>query len=180
MAVIARRDIGPPEWTFDDVAELADWRDHHDLEVDPIMKVRDLNGSTRTILKITSMGENPFIYPGGSVPNWEAFSGYDHGIIYVGARVSDSDMWQVDYITSRNGEYSEARSRKFRVDATGDFEDLEFEMQWENMIRGFRIHPGADQNKETEIDYISLRGPVLVTQAPRRLATTWGRIKDLF
>ena len=31
MAAVARRDTGPPEWTFDDVAELADWQDYHDL-----------------------------------------------------------------------------------------------------------------------------------------------------
>ena len=178
---MSRRDMGPPEWTFDDVAELADWQDHHNLvPASTITKVRDSRGSERNILTIETTGDNPYIYPGGAVPRWEPFSGYDYGTIYIGARVKESDEWQVDYITTESGEYDEARSQKFSVDATKDFADLEFEMLWDDMIRGFRIHPGTTKNKKTELDYVSLRGPVEVTKAPRRLATTWGRIKDLF
>lgn len=181
ITAAARRDTGPPEWTFDDVAELADWRDCHNLApASTITRVKDSKGIERTVLTIAATGDNPYIYPGGSVPSWEPFSGYEHGTIYIGVRVAESDIWQIDYITSRNGEYNEAQSRKFKVEARPDFVDLEFEMHWEGMIRGFRIHPGTTKNKLTEIDYISLRGPVLVTQSPRRLATTWGRIKDLF
>ena len=181
MAVMARRDAGPPEWTFDNVAELADWQDYHDLSPsDTITKIIDSRGNERTVFKITSTGENPYIYPGGAVPNWEAFEGYDYGTIYIGVRVSESDIWQIDYITSRSGEYDEAVSRSFGVDATKGFLDLEFDMQWNSMIRGFRIHPGTNKNKETEVDYISVRGPILNNQPPKRLATTWGRVKDLF
>ena len=178
VTVMARRDIGPPEWTFDDMAELADWRDSHNLvPVSTITKVRDSTGIERNVLRIVSTGDNPYIYPGGSVPTWEPFDGYEHEIIYIGLRVEESDTWQVDYITSRDGEYNNEQSREFRVDAKPDFADIELKMQWEGMIRGFRIHPGTTRNKVTELDYVSLRGP---TQSPRRLATTWGRIKDLF
>lgn len=181
VIVMARRDVGPPEWTFDDVAELDDWQDYHDLDpATTIERVRDVNGTVRTVLTITSTGDNPYIYPGGSVPSWETFDGYENGTIYIGVRVERSDTWQIDYITSRSGNYSEAPNRRFTVNATGNFVDLEFDMHWENMIRGFRIHPGTDRNKKTEIDYISVRGPVMSARATRRLATTWGRIKDLF
>jgi len=182
MTVIARRDTGPPEWTFDDVADLADWRDYHNLVIpdSAITKVKDSKGINRNVLIIESTGDNPYIYPGGSVPSWEPFNGYDHRIIYIGVKVEESDIWQIDYITSSNPEYNKEQSRKFRVEAKPYFADLEFEMQWEGVIKGFRIHPGTTKNKVTEIDYVSLRGPVVVTQTPRRLATTWGRIKDLF
>jgi hypothetical protein len=182
MAVMARRDTGPPEWTFDDVAELADWQDHYNLDptsASTITKVRDSKGIERNVLRIVATGDNPYIYPGGAVPNWEPFSGYDYRTIYIGVRVEESDTWTVDYITGKDGEYDEGQSREFRVEAEPGFVDLEFEMQWSGMIRGFRIHPGATRNKMAEIDYVSLRGPVIVTQSPRRLATTWGRIKDL-
>ncbi len=178
---MTRREMGPPEWTFDDVAELSDWQDYHNLVPgSAITKVRDSKGSERNVLTIEATGANPYIYPGGSVPNWDPFSGYDYNTIYIGVRAGESDEWQVDYVISRSEEYHEARSRKFMVEATKDFVDLEFAMLWDNMITGFRIHPGAGKNKNSEIDYVSLRGPVLVTQAPKKLATTWGRIKDLF
>jgi len=178
---MARRDIGPPEWTFDDVADLADWQDYHNLvPASTITKVKDSKGIERTVLRIVSTGDNPYIYAGGSVSRWEPFDGYEYGTIYIGVRVDESDIWQVDYITGRNSEYNEEQSRRFRVDAKSDFVDLEFKMQWDGLIRGFRIHPGTTGNKLTELDYVSLRAPVVVTQSPRRLATTWGRIKDLF
>lgn len=181
MTVLARRDTGLPEWTFDDMAELADWQDHQDLAPGiEIIQVKDLNGVERSVLTIESDGDNPYIYPGGSVPVWEAFSGYEHNTIYIGLRVESSDEWRVDYIASRDGEYSDKQSQEFQVEADRDFVDLEFKMRWGGMIRGFRIHPGTGENKRTEIDYVSLRGAVIVTQSPRRLATTWGRIKDLF
>lgn len=181
LTVLARRDIGPPEWTFDDVAELADWHDYHNLNpASTITRVKGPSGIERSVLRIESTGDNPYIYPGGSVSSWEPFDGYDCETIYIGVRVDQSDTWQVDYITSRNGEYNAEQSRKFRVEAKPDFMDIEFQMQWDGMIRGFRIHPGIAKNRLTEIDYVSLRGPVIVTPSPRKLATTWGRIKDLF
>jgi len=182
MAVVARRDTGPPEWTFDDEAELGDWQDSYNLT--PILNiqvVRDSNGAERNVIRIRSMGDDAYIYPGGSVPSWEPFDGYEYGTIYVGAKVEETDTWQVDYITSRSGSYDDVeQSRKFTVDAKPDFLDLEFKMHWQYMIRGFRIRPGINNEGTTEIDYVSLRGPVLITQPVKRLATTWGSIKDLF
>ena len=182
MAVVARRDTGPPEWTFDDEAELGDWQDSHNLT--PILNiqvVRDSSGAERSVIKIRAMGDDSYIYPGGSVPSWEPFDGYEYGTIYVGAKVEETDIWQVDYITSRSGSYDdEEQSRIFTVDAKPDFLDLEFKMHWQYMIRGFRIRPGINNKGTTEIDYVSLRGPVLITQPVKRLATTWGSLKDLF
>ncbi len=181
MAVMARRDTGPPEWTFDNMTELSDWQDYHDLDsAATIVKVRDSNGAERNVLRIVSVGDNPYIYPGGSVPSWEPFSGYENATIYLGVRVQESDIWQVDYMTSKTGTYDEGPSQKFKVDAKPDFTDLEFRMNWDSMIRGFRIHLGTSSNRLIEIDYVSLRGPVIVTKTPRRLSTTWGRMKDLF
>jgi hypothetical protein len=181
IVVNARRDTGPPEWTFDDVAELAEWQDYHDLEpISIIKKIRDAKGIERSVLVINTTGDNPYVYPGGSVPNWDSFSGYDNETIYIGLRVEESDLWQIDYITSRSGQYDQEKSKKFPVEASPDFVDMEFEMRWDDMITGFRIHPGTNRNRTAEIDYVSLRGPVKVTPSPRRLATTWGRIKDLF
>ena len=181
MTALARRDTGLPEWTFDDIAELADWQDNHDLNPNAeIIKVRDSNGIERNVLAIESEGDNPYIYPGGSVPDWDPFSGYENNVVYIGLRAERTDMWRIDYITSKDGEYTEEQSQEFRVEASKDFVDIEFKMQWGGMIKGFRIHPGTTENRLTEIDYVSLRGAIIVTPAPRRLATTWGRIKDLF
>ena len=181
LTASVRRDTGLPEWTFDDVADLADWRDCHNLSpASNIVKVKSTNGVERNVLRLRTTGDNPYIYPGGSVPNWESFSGDEHKIIYIGVRVKRSDTWQIDYVTGKSGSYEDAQSRKFLVNATPDFVDLEFDMQWESTIRSFRIHPGTNMNKVTEIDYLSLQGPVAVTKPPRKLATTWGRIKDLF
>lgn len=175
---MARRDTGPPEWTFDEASELSDWQDYHDLTTSNITKVRDPKGTERNVLRILTTGDNPYIYPGGSVPSWEPFGGYDNSTIYLGIRVQESDIWQVDYITSKNSSYDEGQSQKFKVEARQDFLDLEFKMNWENMIRGFRIHPGTTKGRIIEIDYVSLRGPV--TKSLKKLATTWGSIKDLF
>jgi hypothetical protein len=178
---MARRDTGPPEWTFDNVTELSDWQDYHDIAPEAaIIKARDSNGAERNVLRIVSTGDNPYIYPGGSVPTWEPFSGYDNTTIYLGIRVQESDIWQVDYMTSRTGTYDESPSQKFKVDAKQDFVDLQFRMNWDSMIRGFRIHFGTSSDKLIEVDYVSLRGAVIVTNTPRKLATTWGRMKDLF
>jgi len=178
---MAKRDTGPPEWTFDNATELAEWRDSHDLSATPsIVKVKTANGTERSILKITSTGDNPYIYPGGSVPSWEPFSGYENNYIYIGVRVEKSDVWTVDYITGKNSEYSNEQSRRFNINASQDFQDIRLDMQWDGIIKGFRIHFGTGRNKITEIDYLSLRGQVEATQTPRKLSTTWGRVKDLF
>lgn len=179
--VMARRDTGPPEWAFDDIAELSDWKDYHDISHETLItKVKDSNGVERNVLRIVSTGQNPYIYPGGSVPSWEPFSGYENNTIYLGVRVQESDIWQVDYITSKSNSYDDSYSQKFKVDARQDFVDIQFRMNWESMVRGFRIHLGTSSDKLIEIDYVSLRGAVIVTKTPRRLATTWGRMKDLF
>ncbi len=181
MLAFARRDTGPPEWTFDNVADLSDWRDTHDIvPIAAIAKVRDGNGGERTVLQIISTGENPYVYPGGSVANWEPFSGYEHTAIYLGIRLEKSDLWQVDYINSPNTLYDEGRSRKFNIKSSDDFVDLKLDMQWDGLIRGFRIHFGSSKNKTIEIDYLSLQGPVKTSQQRRKLATTWGKVKDLF
>jgi len=179
MLTMARRDTGPPEWTFDNVSDLTDWRDNHDLApVTTITKVKSPNGVERNVLRIIPIGDKPYVYPGGAVPSWEPFSGYENRAIYLGVKVGKTDIWQIDYITSKNIEYSERQSRSFTVNAANDFIDLKFDMQWEGMIRGFRIHFGS-KNKTIDIDYVSLLGPVTTSQPPKKLATTWGKVKDL-
>ncbi len=127
-----------------------------------------------------STGDNPYVYPGGSVPNWEPFSGYEHKYIYMSVRIDKTDTWQIDYTTSRTGDFSEGQSRKFVVNGSQDFQELKLDMQWDGMIRGFRIHLGTNKNRTIEIDYLSLRGPVITSQTSRKLSTTWGKVKDLF
>lgn len=181
VLAMARRDTGPPEWTFDNVTDISDWKDTHDLApITTIAKVKDANGSDRNVLRITLTGENPYVYPGGSVANWEPFSGYEHGSIYIGLRLEKSDTWQVDYVNTPNTEYNEKQSRKFNIIATNDFADIRLDMQWEGLIKGIRIHFGSTKNKTIEIDYLSLQGPVKASQQTRKLATTWGKVKDLF
>ncbi|MBD3183705.1 hypothetical protein GF312_15555 [Candidatus Poribacteria bacterium] len=180
--ILARKDTGPPEWAFDDPMELADWRDFHNIDpasVSTVTKVRDKNGFERSVLRVVSIDDDPYIYPGGSVPSWEPFDAYDYPTIYIGVRVQETDIWRVDYVTSTDGLYNEEKSQTFRVEAEDDFVDLEFKMHWQYMVKGFRIHTGTNRNIVSEIDYVSLRGPMRVTQNPKRLATTWGRIKDL-
>lgn len=180
LAVMARQDTGPPEWTFNDSAELVDWQDHHGLKADPeIAKVRDSRGIERSVLVLESAGDSPHIYAGGEAARWEPFDGYDNGTIYIGLRVSESDVWQVHYKTSKNGEYVREQSQQFEVEAGPDFVGIELKMHWQSMISGFRIHPGIGKNIRAEIDYLSLRGPAETTEITKRLATSWGRIKDL-
>jgi hypothetical protein len=163
IAAMARRDMGPPEWTFNDAADLNDWQNSHNLSpISGIEKVKDTNGIERSVIEIESTGDDPYIYPGGFPPSWEPFSGYEYGIIYIGAQVEETDTWQIDYITGKSGSYNEDESRRFVVPGKPGFVDIEFRMNWEYMIRGFRIHP------------------VKVSQPIKRLATTWGGIKDLF
>ena len=57
------------------------------MPIAAIVKVRDGNGGERNVLQIISTGENPYVYPGGSVANWEPFSGYEHKTIYMGVRL---------------------------------------------------------------------------------------------
>ena len=181
MMVMARPDTGPPEWTFDDEAELDDWQDSHDLApVSNIKRITDFRGIERSYIEIEPTGDEPYIYPGGSVPGWEPFNGYEYKTIYVGAKIEETDVWQISYITSKTGSYDAEQSQSFVVDAKPDFADLEFKMQWQYMIRGFRIHPSMTKKRITKIDYVSLRGPVVVSRPIRRLATTWGSIKDLY
>lgn len=177
---VARKDTGPPEWVFDNTADLADWRDSHDLSLLTIVKVKSPNGIERNVLKIISTGDNPYVYPGGSIPSWEPFSGYEHKYIYMSVRVDKTDIWQIDYTTSRTGDFSEGQSRKFVINGSQDFQELKLDMQWDGMIRGIRIRFGTSKNRTIEIDYLSLRGSITTSQTPRKLSTTWGKVKDLF
>jgi len=179
ILAMARRDTGPPEWTFDNVADLSDWRDTHGIApITAITKVREANGEERNILRIISTGENPYVYPGGSVANWEPFDGYEHGAIYIGVRLEKSDVWQIDYVNNKNTEYGEKQSKKFNINSSQNFVDIKLDMQWEGLIKGFRIHFGSSK-KPIDIDYLSLQGPVKASQQSRKLATTWGKVKDL-
>jgi hypothetical protein len=180
MLAMARRDTGPPEWTFDNVADLGDWRDNHDLAtLTTITKIKSSNGVERNVLRISLTGDKPYVYPGGAVASWEPFNGYENGAIYIGVKVERPDVWQIDYITGKNTEYNERQSKTFPVNATTDFIDLKFDMQWDGMIRGFKIHLGS-KNKIIDMDYVSLTGPITASQPPKKLATTWGKVKDLF
>jgi hypothetical protein len=181
MMALARRDTGPPEWTFDNVSDLADWRDTHDLApINAITKIKGQDNIERNVLRIVPTGDKPYVYLGGVVPSWEPFGGYEHATIYLGVHVQKSDTWQVDYITGKNTEFNDDQSKKFTVNFSQDFEDVKFDMHWDGMIRGLRLHLGSNKNTPIEIDYISLLGPVTVVQPPKKLATTWGKVKDLF
>jgi len=181
MLALARRDTGPPEWTFDNVSDLADWRDNYDLApINAITKVKSTNGVERNVLTILPTGDKPYVYLGGVVASWEPFSGYEHATIYLGVRVQKSDTWQVDYSTGTSSDFSEEQSRKFIVNSSPDFVDLKFDMHWDGMIRAIRVHFGLSKGNPIEIDYISLQGPVTTSQPTKKLATTWGKVKDLF
>ena len=69
------------------------------------------------------------------------------------------------------GNYAEAQRQNFQVNASDDFQDLEFVMErggWqERTITGFRLDPGTIGGVEAEIDYLSLRG------IPEGVAPRW-------
>jgi len=180
----------PPEWTFDDDEDIRNWGGMNNLEALELDDVKDQKGEIRSVLLTVSTGVDPYVFPdgawGGFIADVLPFDGGEYDTIYIGVRVNVSDTWQIYYISDVDGNYAEAQSQNFQVNATGKFEDLEFEMEtggWQDrMITGFRLDPGVAAGVEAEIDYISLRGiPAdAADQAVEyngKLAATWGDIK---
>jgi len=179
----------PPEWIFDDDEEIVHWSGMNQLAPLELDTVNDKKGEKRNVLLTVSTGADPYVYPDGAgngfIGDIEPFSGEDYGIIYIGVRVNVSNAWQIYYITGDDGTYSERQRQNFQVNATGDFEDLEFEMTeggWqEKTITGFRLDPGTIAGIEAEIDYISLRGlpegMLKAVDKVGKLAGTWGSLK---
>lgn len=164
----------PPEWTFDDPAEIKGWS--------------ALNQVTLTVengvLKTVSLGSDPYFFPGGewNTRDWEPFSGKDFTTIYLRVKVNKTDTWQVYYVTQEETGWAETQRQNFDMEATGDFVDLEFVMErggWqERTVTGFRIDPGVSAGVEAEIDYISLKGAPTAVEAKGKITTSWGRLKN--
>ena len=180
-----------PEWLFDDEEEIATWGAPNQLMPLELDEVKDKKGNTRTIVLTISTGGDPYIFPGGDWngfgPDIEHFDGGEYDTIYIGVRANVTNTWQIYYITEEDMAYAEAQRQNFQVNASDDFEDLEFVMErggWqERMVAGFRLDPGTEAGVEAEIDYLSLRGVPedLVPKALEpgsKLAVTWGTIKD--
>jgi len=180
-----------PEWLFDDEEEIANWGAPNQLMPLEFDEVKDKKDNIRTILLIVSTGSDPYIFPGGDwngfVPDIGSFDGGEYDTIYVGIRVNVSCTWQIYYITEDDMAYAEAQRQDFQINASDNFEDLEFVMErggWQDrVVKGFRLDPGTVAGVEAEIDYLSLRGipEDLVPKALEsggKLAVTWGTIKD--
>jgi hypothetical protein len=169
MAVAA-----PPEWTFDDPAEIEGWGGMNQVD----LRVED------GVLKTTSLGGDPYFYPGGSSGerDWGPLSGADHSTIYLRVKVKTTNTWQIYYITAEEGGWSENQRQNFDVEATGDFVDLEVVMErggWqERTLTAFRIDPGTSEGIEAEIDYISLIGVPAAVKVKGKVATSWARLKS--
>lgn len=168
MAVAAQ-----PEWMFEDPAEIESWGGMNQVD----LKVED------GVLKTTSLGGDPYFYPGGSggERDWGPLNGADHPTIYLRVKVNTTNTWQVYYVTEDEG-WSENQHQNFDVEATGDFVDLEVVMVdggWqERTVVSFRIDPGTSEGIEAEIDYISLIGPVTAVKTKGKVATSWARLKS--
>ena len=61
--------VAPPPWTFDDDKasndELKDWVDLNHLKPLEFDEVKDASGKERSVLKTTSLGGDPYMFPGG-------------------------------------------------------------------------------------------------------------------
>jgi len=164
----------PPEWTFDDPAEIEGWSALNQVN----LTVED--GS----LKTASLGGDPYFFPGGewNTRDWEPFSGKDFTTIYLSVKVNKTDTWQVYYSTEEEAAWNENQRQNFEVEATDDFVDLEFVMErggWqERTVTGFRIDPGVSEGVEAEIDYISLKGVPTAVETNGKIATSWGKLKN--
>ena len=183
--------VGPPPWTFDDDKasndELKDWVDLNHLKPLEFDEVKDASGKERSVLKTTSLGGDPYMFPGGgwNVRNYEPFDGEEFDTLYIGVRVNAPNTWQVYYITEADLGWAELQRQNFDVNAVDDFEDIEVKLErggWnERTIIGFRIDPGTAGNIEAEIDYISftgIPGATLAVNPKGKAATTWGKIKN--
>lgn len=181
----------PPPWTFDDDKasndELKDWVDLNHLKPLEFDEVKDASGKERSVLKTTSLGGDPYMFPGGgwNVRNYEPFDGEEFDTLYIGVRVNAPNTWQVYYITEADLGWAELQRQNFDVNAVDDFEDIEVKLErggWnERTIIGFRIDPGTAGNIEAEIDYISftgIPGATLAVNPKGKAATTWGKIKN--
>jgi hypothetical protein len=166
----------PPEWTFDDPAEIEGWSAINQAE----LTVED------GVLKTVSLGGDPYFFPGGewNTRDWEPFSGEEFTTIYLAVKVNKTDTWQVYYATEEDTSWREDQRQNFEAPATGDFVALEFVMErggWqERTVTGFRIDPGVSEGIEAEIDYISLNGAPASVEASGKTAISWGQLKDKF
>ncbi|MFQ6039834.1 MAG: hypothetical protein ACE5PV_03175 [Candidatus Poribacteria bacterium] len=164
----------PPEWTFDDPAEIEGWGALNQVN----LTVED------GVLKTVSLGGDPYFFPGGdwNTRDWEPFSGKDFFTIYLSVKVNKTDTWQVYYVTEEETGWAETQRQNFEVEATDDFVDLEFVMErggWqERTVTGFRIDPGVSEGVEAEIDYISLKGAPTAVETNGKIATSWGKLKN--
>jgi len=166
----------PPEWTFDDPAEIEGWTAINQTD----LTVED------GVLKTVSLGADPYFFPGGewNTRDWEPFSGGEATTIYLRVKVNTTNAWQVYYVTEEETGWAETQRQNFDVEATGDFVALEVVMErggWqERTVTGFRIDPGTVEGIEAEIDYISLIGVPKTTsvEANAKIATSWGQLKN--
>jgi hypothetical protein len=172
----------PPEWTFDDPAEVEGWSaiNQTDLTVEDGM------------LKTVSLGGDPYLFPGGewNTRDWEPFSGKEFPTIYLRVKANETNTWQVYYSTEEEAAWSENQRQNFDVEATGDFVDVEVVMErggWqERTVIGFRIDPGTSEGIEAEIDYISLKGhpappgKLTAVETNGKITTSWGQLKNRF
>jgi len=188
MAVLAA-DVEPPQWTFDDKdaeKELGTWGGQNQLKPLEIKDVKDSQGNTRSVLFTSSLGGDPYLYPGGDSNScdYDPFDGSKYDTLYLGVRVNATNDWQIYYISKEDMSWAEAQHQNFTVEATGKFEDLQIPVTqggWnKKTIVRFRIDPGTAANIEAEIDYISFTGvpggksPV---EPNEKLSTVWGKIK---
>jgi hypothetical protein len=180
----------PPEWVFDDKAEIANWGGMNNLAPLEVGTVTDEKGAKRTVLKTKSTGVDPYVFPDGGwqgfIADIEPFDGKKYDTIYIGVRVNMANAWQIYYMTKEDPTYTENQHQNIQIDSVDEFKDFEFKMiegGWnKKTIKGFRLDPGTASGVEAEIDYLSLRGvPAGVKKAAvdsnDKLAITWGSLK---
>ena len=185
------QEVEPPEWLFDGQdaeEELETWIDVNQLQSLEIDEVKDATGEQRSVLLTESIGNDPYMFPGGgwNVASYEPFDGGEYSIIYIGVRANVAATWQVYYVTEEDGAWGEVQRQNFEVGATPDFQDLEWELErggWQDhSVTHFRIDPGTIAGVEAEIDYISLRGlpegNVKAVSVLDKLTTTWGQLRE--
>jgi len=180
-----------PEWTFDEPdaeQELKNWIDLNQLEPLKIEKVKDEKGRERKVLVTKSLGDDPYMFPGGgwNQADYDPFSGKEYHVLYMGVRVNKPDRWQIYWVSKEDTNWSEAQHQDFTVDAVDEFQDIEVDItagDWQKKtILRFRIDPGTSPGVVAEIDYISFRGPVGEREAQAlspggKLAILWARLK---
>ena len=180
-----------PEWTFDEPdaeAELKNWIDLNDLKPLRIETVRDERGIERRVLVTESVGDDPYMFPGGgwATADYEPFPGGKHPVLYLGVRVNRPDRWQIYWVSEEDPLWGEAQHQVFGVDAVGRFEDIAVEITaggWrDKTILRFRLDPGTSPGIVAEIDYISFEKPIPPGGAFRvtpkgKLSLLWGELK---